>query len=653
VSSRRAVACLALFFSTLYSGAWALDYPGGQQPPAAPALLAPGLINSGPPTRDVAMTPDGKEFYFCQHTPGHGYGAILVTRRTAAGWSEPEVAPFSGDPRWMDLEPAISPDGRRFFFYSNRPAQPGGEAAQDLWVMDRVGDGWGEPRNLGAPVNTDGAEFFPSVTHDGTLYFCRAEAGSRLHRLYRSRLVAGRYQEPELLPEQANAGRNRFNAWMSPDETRLVVPVAGHPDNHGGVDYWLAVRDGQDTWSGPFNLGPVINDGSGGAWSPFISPDGAAFLFMSSRPVGPPPPWPGSWVSLQRQHLNPAGGKPAIFWVDAGFLDRVAAGQPAGLDDGQTIALPVKPGSSWPRLHGPYLGQNPPGLEPEIFAPGLVSTGLNERDIIISPDGGTIYFGLMDQGQVTVMVTRLVDGAWSMPVTAPFHEDPEFACFEPSLSADGRWVYFLANKAAPDQEQGRGWATQNIWRSRKGEDGWQPAEAVPAPVTSDRGEYFPSLAADGTLYFSRENEEGQPFLWKAEPSGQGFADPVRLPAAVNVGQACYNAFVAPDESFIISCVNGHEKNLGRADYWISVSDGKGGWRPARNLGPLFNGEDRAASSAYLSPDGRYLFFSSNRAQPFSGDRLTRADLERIHAGCGNGAGDIWWVSAEVLQPFLE
>ena len=97
--------------------------PEGRLPDSPPRLFAPGLINSGPATRDVAMSPDGGELYFTQHTPGHGYAAILVTRRGPGGWSRPEVAPFSGDPRWMDLEPAISPDGRRMFFYSTRPVE--------------------------------------------------------------------------------------------------------------------------------------------------------------------------------------------------------------------------------------------------------------------------------------------------------------------------------------------------------------------------------------------------------------------------------------------------------------------------------------------------------------------------------------------------
>ena len=66
-------------------------------------------------------------------------------------------------------------------------------------------------------------------------------------------------------------------------------------------------------------------------------------------------------------------------------------------------------GSGFPTLQGPYLGQTPPGSEPELFAPGLVSTGFYERDLLISPDGDEIYYGLVAGRTVTIMVTRLED----------------------------------------------------------------------------------------------------------------------------------------------------------------------------------------------------------------------------------------------------
>ena len=140
---------------------------------------------------------------------------------------------------------------------------------------------------------------------------------------------------------------------------------------------------------------------------------------------------------------------------------------------------------------GPYLGQRPPGLEPELFAPGVVCTGLHERDLLIHPDGRTIWYCVSARQLNTVFETRLVDGRWTEPMQAPFHADRAFACFEPTLSADGQRVLFLTNRAAPGQEQGAGWANQNIFECRRQPDeSWGEATALPPPITSDDGEYF-------------------------------------------------------------------------------------------------------------------------------------------------------------------
>lgn len=634
--------------------------PGGSVPTATPSLLAPGMINSGMNTRDVAMTPDGREMYYCMASAGYRYAVILVTRFVDGTWTEPEVAPFSGSTEWIDLEPFISPDGRRFFFMSTRPDTGESNPEADIWVMDRQGDRWGTPWNLGAPVNSDQAEYFPAVTRDGTLYFTRADATGRIHQIFRSRLSGTSYQEPELLPAEVNCGVNRFNATISPDETRLILAAVGVQGSHGAVDYFLVHRDQDDHWSGPVNLGPVINDGSGQSWSPYVTPDGGTFLFMSSRSVGSDLGWPPLWGELQARHGMAGGGSPNIYQVRADFLDSLLTEEllPEGFDPepgnpepGNPVEIVAKP---FPVLSGPYLGQEPPGTQPVMFAPGIVSTGLNERDLLISQDGRTIWYGLMGQGLVTVMETRLENGRWTEPSPVPFHIDEAFACFEPTLSTDEGTVLFLSNRAAADQQQGQGWANQNIFRSRLVDGAWMEAEALPAPVTSDAAEYFPSLAADGTLYFSRENDQGHAYIWAAEPEGDNFAEPSRLSSAVNVGESNYNATVAPDESWIILCVMGHAENLGAADYWISFSEEGGGWTPAVNLGVRFNGPGLRASSVSVSPDGRYLFFSSNRSEAgefFADGRIDRSGLLAMHGGGGGGSTDIWWVDLTVLYMF--
>jgi hypothetical protein len=105
-------------------------------------LFAEGVVSTGMYERDVAITPDGKEIYFCVTTSSFAYSVIMVTKEVDGHWTRPEVAPFSGHPEYKDLEPCISPDGERFFFLSTRPLDEEGEPGnEDIWVMDRGDDG--------------------------------------------------------------------------------------------------------------------------------------------------------------------------------------------------------------------------------------------------------------------------------------------------------------------------------------------------------------------------------------------------------------------------------------------------------------------------------------------------------------------------------
>jgi hypothetical protein len=78
---------------------------------------------------------------------------------------------------------------------------------------------------------------------------------------------------------------------------------------------------------------------------------------------------------------------------------------------------------------GPYLGQKPPGTLPELFAPGIVSTGLYERDVAVSPDGREIIFGVIWGKVVTIMSSRLEGGEWTTPEVVPFALDFDYFHF--------------------------------------------------------------------------------------------------------------------------------------------------------------------------------------------------------------------------------
>ena len=141
-------------------------YLGEIQQDAIPRLFAPGIVCTGMDDRDIAISPNGKEIFYGVLEKPH-YVLIWLKEKNGV-WQSHKIVPFSGS--YNDYEPQFSPDGNRLYFCSDRPLNGSGEPKDsDIWYVDREGEGWGEPINIGPPINTTNNEYYPSVTKNGTI----------------------------------------------------------------------------------------------------------------------------------------------------------------------------------------------------------------------------------------------------------------------------------------------------------------------------------------------------------------------------------------------------------------------------------------------------------------------------------------------------
>jgi hypothetical protein len=313
----------------------ARPYLNMRAPGAKAALFAAGIVSTGMDERDIAITPYGQEIYWGVSSPAHGYATIMVSRQSPVGWTPPRVAPHMTDSSVLHIEPAISPDGKQMFFTIVRPDPSGTFRDADIWVMDREKTGWSAPRKLDDAVNTDAGEFFPSPTRSGTLYFTREPADGRDAGIYRCRLVDGKYAPAERLPVQVNAGTARFNAFVDRDERFAIVPLQGMTDSLGGVDYYVVFRNEDDSWTEPINLGPLVNTPDSQEYSPYVSPDGKYFFFMSSRRGREGPPRLTYKFFLDSM-TRPRNGNADIWWTEAAFIEKL---RPSGVEVSRTMTI--------------------------------------------------------------------------------------------------------------------------------------------------------------------------------------------------------------------------------------------------------------------------------------------------------------------------
>jgi Tol biopolymer transport system component len=253
-------------------------------PLAEPTLFGEGVISTGDFESHPAFTPDGRTLYFLKDSPTFNFWTIVFSRHRDGRWTEPEVAPFSG--RYSDFDPSLSPDGSKLYFASRRPvAGAAPKADADIWVVERVGNSWGEPKRLGSPVNSDANESSPCVTADGTLYFSSNREGGRgAADLYQSRFVSGAFAAPENLGEAVNTPGPEAQVFVSPDGRVLVFSAAGRADGRGGLDLYVSRRQ-EGAWTPPLNLGGKINS-AGNESAPRLSPDGRYFFWTSTRGYG-------------------------------------------------------------------------------------------------------------------------------------------------------------------------------------------------------------------------------------------------------------------------------------------------------------------------------------------------------------------------------
>ncbi len=122
--------------------------------------------------------PGARELYFATFNRGVGY-TIMVMKEGSDGWSEPLVAPFSG--QYSEVDPFITLDGKQLFFISKRPLKEDGArfSGYQIWALERSNGSWGNARHLGPAVNGGSRQLYPTVSEDGSLYFNSNRGSSR------------------------------------------------------------------------------------------------------------------------------------------------------------------------------------------------------------------------------------------------------------------------------------------------------------------------------------------------------------------------------------------------------------------------------------------------------------------------------------------
>jgi hypothetical protein len=263
-----------------------------------PVSLGPA-INGASNDQQAALSKDGLTLYFASNrpgTPGPGPNDIWVSQRACleCAWGEPVNVGAPVNTALNDAGPVLSRDEHWLFMLSDRP---GGLGSSDIWVAWRndVHDdfGWQTPVNLGVGVNSSGfeggASYFENADGDGAqLYFNRnpAPVAGGGDIFVSTQNADGSYGTAVSVDELNSAGTDQRPA-ISHSGLEIYF-FSNRAGGFGGVDIWGSTRESVlEPWAAPSNLGPVINTAVA-EQHPFIWSRGGIEMLYFARNVGAP-----------------------------------------------------------------------------------------------------------------------------------------------------------------------------------------------------------------------------------------------------------------------------------------------------------------------------------------------------------------------------
>ncbi len=287
---------------------------------------------------------------------------------------------------------------------------------------------------------------------------------------------------------------------------------------------------------------------------------------------------------------------------------------------------------------------------PVLFEPGLISTADHDSHLVFEPDGRTLYFvrSTPDFQHWTILTSRFASGRWSAPEVAPF--SGRYSDADVSFSRDGTTLFFISNRPVPGSDAQR--RDTEIWTMRRSAGGWsEPRHG--AALSSPGNESFPTLAEDDTLYFGSERPgslgHDTSDIWRSRAVNGEYTAPESLGEAINTSDNEIEPYVAPDQSYVIVAAKGRSDSRGSYDLYVAHRCGSA-WTPLSNLGDTVNSVGWEFAPR-VSPDGRYLFYTSNRSgfdEARSSGLTTAEPNDRLH-GPGNGLFDVYQVDLGALD----
>ncbi len=264
-----------------------------------------------------------------------------------------------------------------------------------------------------------------------------------------------------------------------------------------------------------------------------------------------------------------------------------------------------------------YFNQEPPGVIPELFAPGLICfPNRNEVFASYSATGNDFYFQVND----SIFYMDYKNNKWNQPKFASFLGDSGIGKYI-RITADGKT--FIFNRGG------------DIYANKLKGGIWSEPVKLSGNINSQGYECVASIAADQSVYFAshREGTKGQCDIFYSAYKNGEYQPPVAIDIFNSPRSEC-NILTSPENDFLIFTCYGKEDGFGSTDMYVSFQVSEGNWSEPKNMGETFNTK-YADSPFSFTPDGKYFLFGRNNVI----DSLDNMD--------------IFWVDTKIFENYKE
>ncbi|GAB3882150.1 OmpA family protein [Spirosoma agri] len=248
--------------------------------------------------------------------------------------------------------------------------------------------------------------------------------------------------------------------------------------------------------------------------------------------------------------------------------------------------------------------QHPQPVDPKPLSSVLQTTPSQYFPVLTADEQTLVFTALKPEGDEDLMTATFNGETWSPPASlSPGINTPDNEGTA-SLSADGRMIVFTVC-------QGRkGFGSCDLYVSRKTGSDWSAPENLGSTVNTRFYESQPSLSADGRrLYFvsDRPGGKGRRDIWRSDLDTDGnWHEPVNVGEPINTPYNEASPFIHANGQVLFFASEGH---VGLGGYDLFVSDSANtGWTNPTNLGyPINTSEDQA--SLFVAANGKRAYYS--------------------------------------------